>query len=74
MKMEKMLTLKQMRVIENYKELIKAGLDKVVARTIALKVSVAVILTVAVSDLGVHVELYEVDRREEKTVVFRFVA
>ena len=69
-----MLTLKQMRVIENYKELIKAGLDNVVARTIALKVSVAAIPTVAVSDLGVHVELYEVDLCEEKTVVFRFVA
>lgn len=74
MKIEKMLTLKEMRVIENYKELIKAGLDKVVARTIAMKVSIAVILTVAVSDLGVHVELYEVDRCEEKTVVFRFMA
>lgn len=69
-----MLTIKQERIIDNYKELIKAGLDRVVARTIALRVSAAVILNVAVSDLGVHVELYEVMKREEKTLVFRFVA
>lgn len=69
-----MLTIKQERIIENYKELLKAGLDKVVARTIALRVSAAVILNVAVSDHGVHVELYEVMNREEKTMVFRFVA
>lgn len=69
-----MLTIKQERIIDNYKELIKAGLDRVMARTIALRVSAAVILNVAVSDLGVHVELYEVMKREEKTLVFRFVA
>lgn len=69
-----MLTIKQERIIDNYKELIKAGLDRAMARTIALRVSVAVILNVAVSDLGVHVELYEVMKREEKTLVFRFMA
>ena len=69
-----MLTIKQERIIDNYKELIKAGLDRVVARTIALRVSAAVILNVAVSDLGVYVELYEVMKREEKTMVFRFMA
>lgn len=69
-----MLTIKQERIIDNYKELIKAGLDRVMARTIALRVSAAVILNVAVSDLGVHVELYEVMKREEKTLVFRFMA
>ena len=69
-----MLTIKQECIIDNYKELIKAGLDRVMARTIALRVSAAVILNVAVSDLGVHVELYEVMKREEKTLVFRFMA
>lgn len=69
-----MLTIKQEHIIDNYKELIKAGLDRAMARTIALRVSVAVILNVAVSDLGVHVELYEVMKREEKTLVFRFMA
>ena len=69
-----MLTIKQERIIDNYKELIKAGLDRAMARTIALLVSAAVILNVAVSDLGVHVELYEVMKREEKTLVFRFMA
>lgn len=69
-----MFTVKQTRIIENYKELLKAGLDRLVARNIALRVSAAVILNVAVSDHGVHVELYEVAEREEKTMVFRFVA
>lgn len=69
-----MLTIKQTRIVENYKELLKAGLDKVMARAIALKVSAAVILNVAVSDLGVHIDLYETIVREEKTLVFRFTA
>lgn len=69
-----MLTIKQTRIIENYKELLSAGLDKVMARAIALKVSAAVILNIAVSDLGVHIDLYETIVREEKTMVFRFTA
>lgn len=69
-----MLTIKQTRIIENYKELIKVGLDKMMARAIALKVTTHVILNVAISDLGVHVELYETAVRKEKTMVFRFTA
>lgn len=69
-----MMTIKQTRIVDNYKALLKAGLDRVVARAIALKVSAGVILNIAVSDIGVHVEMYEVMKHEEKTMVFHFVA
>lgn len=69
-----MLTIKEMRVIENYKALLKAGLDKMMAKFIAAKVAVAVVLDVAVSDLGVHVSVYRTGVRKEETIVFRFTA
>lgn len=72
MKMEKILTVKQRQLINNYVALIKAGLTKVMARKIALSLAMSVIFNVAVSDRGVHVDTYQLGQCEEKTIVFLF--
>jgi hypothetical protein len=69
-----MYTLKHIRMIDNYAELVKAGLSKLHARLITRKMATRVILEVAVSDVGVHVEFYDTSVHAEKTCVFRFVA
>lgn len=69
-----MYTLKHIRMIDNYVELVKAGLSKLHARFIARKMASRVILEVAISDVGVHVEFYDTAEHSEKTFVFKFTA
>lgn len=66
------MKLIHLRVNDNYVELLKAGLSKAVAKMIAIKLRMKVILSVAVSDTGVHIDLYE--DGSEKKYVFNFVA
>lgn len=67
-----MYTVKQTRMINNYTDLLKTGLDKMMAMHIAKKLAALVILTIAVSDVGIHVETYDVSARAESTVLFSF--
>lgn len=69
-----MYTIKHTRIIENYKVLLKAGLDKMMATFIARRLSARVILDVAISDTGVHIDLWDNSDFNEKTMVFKFVA
>lgn len=69
-----MYTLKDIRIMDNYVELVKAGLSKLHARFIARKMAAKVILEIAISDVGVHVEFYDTAEHSEKTCVFRFTA
>jgi len=69
-----MYTLKHTRIMDNYLELIRSGLDKYMARFIAVKLAASVVLEVAISDVGVHVALWETGTSKEKTMVFKFTA
>lgn len=62
------------RVNNNYIELLNAGLDAGSAKIIAAKLRMRVILAVAVSDMGIHVDLYNVSVRTNQTFVFSFAA
>ncbi len=62
------------RVNNNYIELLNAGLDAGSAKIIAAKLRMRVILAVAVSDMGIHVDLYDVSVRANQTFVFSFAA
>lgn len=62
------------RVNNNYIELLNAGLDAGSAKIIAAKLRMRVILAVAVSDMGIHVDLYDVSVRANQTFVFSFTA
>lgn len=62
------------RVNNNYIELLNAGLDAGSAKIIAAKLRMRVILAVAVSDMGIHVDLYNVSVRANQTFVFSFAA
>lgn len=66
------MKLIHIRVNDNYRELIAAGLDAIIAKMIAAKLRARVILEVAISDLGVHMSVYE--GGVEKKVVFKFSA
>lgn len=68
------MNLIHMRVNDNYSELLKAGLDTGSAKIIAAKLRMRVILAVAVSDLGIHVDLYDAANNAEKNYVFSFAA
>lgn len=68
------MNLIHMRVNDNYSELLKAGLDTGSAKIIAAKLRMRVILAVAISDLGIHVDLYDASVSEEKKYVFAFAA
>lgn len=62
------------RINNNYIELLNAGLDAGSAKIIAAKLRMRVILAVAVSDMGIHVDLYDVSVRANQTFVFSFAA
>ena len=66
------MKLIHIRVNDNYRELIAAGLDSIIAKMIAASLRARVILEVAISDLGVHMNVYE--NGEEKQVIFKFSA
>lgn len=68
------MNLIHMRVNNNYSELLKAGLDTGSAKIIAAKLRMRVILAVAISDMGIHVDLYDAANNEEKNYVFSFAA
>lgn len=68
------MNLLHTRVNDNYSELLKAGLDTGSAKIIAAKLRMRVILEVAISDLGIHVDLYDAANQEEKSYVFSFAA
>lgn len=69
-----MYTVKENRMIDNCIELIKAGLDKVNAMFVARKLAAKVILDVAVSDTGIHLNIWDNEAKVEKTLVFSFTA
>ncbi|QTH80457.1 hypothetical protein PA10_00259 [Pseudomonas phage pPa_SNUABM_DT01] len=69
-----MYTVKHNRIIDNYIELLKAGLEKAMATFIARALSAKVILDVAVSDTGIHLNIWDNETTSEKAVVFAFKA
>jgi hypothetical protein len=64
------MNLLHLRVNANYSKLIKSGIDAYTAKFIAIKLRIMDILEVAVSDLGVLVNVW-VDNKEVK-YVFKF--
>jgi len=66
------MKLIHLRINNNFKELLAAGLERSVAVAIAVRMRMRVILNVAVADTGVTVSYYE-DRAEKRTV-FKFEA
>ena len=66
------MKLIHMRVNANYAELLKAGIDAYTAKFIAIKLRIKAVLEVAVSDIGVLVNVWE-DGKEVK-YVFKFAA
>lgn len=68
------MKLIHIRFNDNFAELIKAGLDAGSAKIIAAKLRMRVILAVAVSDKGIHVDLYDSADHAEKNYVFSFTA
>ena len=69
-----MYTIKSTRIINNYVDLIKAGLDKMMATFIARKLAAKVILDIAVSDVGIHLNIWDNEAKAEKAMVFKFTA
>lgn len=69
-----MYTIKNTRIINNYVELIKSGLDKMMATFIARKLAAQVILDIAVSDIGIHLNIWDNEAKAEKAMVFKFTA
>ena len=69
-----MYTIKETNIIVNYAALIKSGLDIMMATFIAKELSCFKVNTVAISDDGVHVEIQDVVTRNEKKMVFKFIA
>lgn len=69
-----MYTVKHTRIIDNYIELLKAGLDKINATIIARRLAAKVILDIAVSDLGIHMNIWDNEAKSEVTCVFKFTA
>jgi hypothetical protein len=68
------MKLIHIRFNDNFAELIKAGLDAGSAKIIAAKLRMRVILAVAISDKGIHVDLYDSADSVEKNYVFAFAA
>lgn len=66
------MKLIHIRFNDNYRALVKAGLDAITAKFIAAKLRIKVILEVAISDVGVHLDV--VEEGVEKKYVFKFVA
>ena len=66
------MRLIHLRVNNNLKELLAAGLDRSMAVAIAIRMKMRVVLNVAVCDNGVKVSYYE-DRAEKQTT-FKFAA
>ncbi|MCY1297360.1 hypothetical protein D9M68_18690 [compost metagenome] len=69
-----MYTIKQTRMLENVAALIKAGVEKFTAMLIAKKLAAQVILDIAISDKGIHINLWDNMDFSEKKFVFNFVA
>jgi hypothetical protein len=69
-----MYTIKQQRMIDNVASLIKAGIDKLAAISIAKKLAAQVILDIAVSDTGVHINLWDNKDFTEKKYLVKFTA
>ncbi|MOA35361.1 hypothetical protein D3C78_1568060 [compost metagenome] len=69
-----MYTVKHNRIINNYVELLKAGLEKAMATFIARALSAKVILDIAISDTGIHLNIWDNEVAAEKAVVFAFTA
>ncbi|MNI69305.1 hypothetical protein D3C76_26030 [compost metagenome] len=69
-----MYTVKENRMIDNYVDLLKAGLEKVMAKFIARRMGMKVILDIAVGDDGIHLNIWDNEAKAEKAVVFKFVA
>ncbi|MNB61121.1 hypothetical protein D3C87_901240 [compost metagenome] len=69
-----MYTVKQNRMIDNYVELLKAGLEKAMAAFIVRRMGMKVILDIAIGDDGVHLNIWDNEAKAEKGCVFRFVA
>jgi hypothetical protein len=69
-----MYTIKQTRMLENVTALIKAGVDKLTAIIIAKKLSAQVILDIAISDAGIHIELWNNMTFAVQKSVYRFNA
>jgi predicted transcriptional regulator len=68
------MSLIHFRFNDNYAELLSAGLDKGSAKIIAAKLRMRVILAIAVSDKGIHIDLYDTADHAEKNYVFAFAA
>lgn len=66
------MKLIHIRINDNYRALLAAGVDAAVAKMLAIKLRLKVILEVAVSDIGLHIDLYE--EGVEKKYVFKFIA
>lgn len=66
------MKLIHLRVNNNFKELLAAGLDRSMAVAIAIRMKMRVVLNVAVADNGVTVSYYE--DRAEKLTTFKFDA
>lgn len=69
-----MYSVKQNRIIDNYIELLKAGLDKLNATVVARRLAAKVILDIAVSDLGIHLNIWDNETKSEVACVFNFTA
>lgn len=69
-----MYTIKQTRMLENVTALIKAGVDKLTAIIIAKKLAAQVILDIAISDTGIHIELWNNMTFAVQKSVYRFNA
>lgn len=68
-----MTTIRHEVVGSNYTALLKAGLDKMMSRAIAVKTADGFIGSVAVSDLGVHLEVRDLITFRRTRKVFRFI-
>lgn len=69
-----MESLIEMRKEDNYRDLIKAGLDAAYARIISQIMKARVILEVAISDIGVHLGYWDSQSKAERTIVLKFEA
>lgn len=60
------------RVNENYAALLQSGIDSAMAKIIAAKLRLRVILDIMISDTGLIVEYYDTADHSEKRATFAF--